>query len=259
MPAVALIESGHFLCPEGRVSSIDDCQSPTPPDSINSDSLYVFNVGFTAPNSLGSVFSMPVLLETNDAKTPRFVIQVRGSTCLRDMENPTCGTCGNGAIDAMEACDDGNLDNEDGCRNDCTQPICGDGVRDGLEACDDGNEDDTDGCLSDCTLPRCGDGIVQAMEACDDGNEDDTDTCLTSCVSARCGNGVIESGIEACDDANLIETDGCRNDCSLARCGDGIVHLGVEACDDGNQDGERHLSQRLHARPLWRWSHTGLR
>ena len=147
---------GPFSLCEGRVSSIDDCQSPTPPDSINSDSLYVFSVGFTAPNSLGSVFSMPVLLETNDAKTPRFVIQVRGSTCLRDMENPTCGTCGNGAIDAMEACDDGNLDNEDGCRNDCTQPICGDGVRDGLEACDDGNEDDTDGCLSDCTLPRCG-------------------------------------------------------------------------------------------------------
>lgn len=50
-------------------------------------------------------------------------------------------------IDAGEACDDGNTDENDGCRNDCTMNVCGDGVINVLtEACDDGNTDDTDGC-----------------------------------------------------------------------------------------------------------------
>jgi cysteine-rich repeat protein len=40
---------------------------------------------------------------------------------------------------------------------------CGDGVvQAGVEACDDGNAVDTDGCLSICALATCGDGVVQA-------------------------------------------------------------------------------------------------
>ena len=50
----------------------------------------------------------------------------------------------------VEACDDGNGDDLDGCRNDCTVAVCGDGVRRqdvaegqaGYEACDDGNRAD---------------------------------------------------------------------------------------------------------------------
>ena len=34
------------------------------------------------------------------------------------------------------------------------QPFCGDGIRDAAEACDDGNLDDGDGCDSECGLPN---------------------------------------------------------------------------------------------------------
>ena len=43
----------------------------------------------------------------------------------------------------------------------------------GVEACDDANEIEDDGCLSDCTLApvaTCGNGEVQEGEQCDDGN-----------------------------------------------------------------------------------------
>ncbi len=62
-------------------------------------------------------------------------------------------------------------------------PLCGDGIVDAGEACDDGNWADGDGCEADCTeTPAlCGDGVVQPGEGCDDGNLDDTDGCTTVC------------------------------------------------------------------------------
>ena len=56
--------------------------------------------------------------------------------------------CGNGSIEAGEACDDGNADNADACTNSCSTAVCGDAVtrtdllagEEGFEACDDGND-----------------------------------------------------------------------------------------------------------------------
>ncbi len=116
----------------------------------------------------------------------------------------------------------------------CVSPSCGDGVVQAGEACDDGNDDDTDGCLSTCALASCGDGFVHTgVEACDDGNDDDTDDCLSTCALASCGDGFVHAGVEACDDGNGDDTDDCLSSCALASCGDGFVHAGVEACDDG--------------------------
>ncbi len=45
--------------------------------------------------------------------------------------------CGNGVVDGDDSCDDGNLSNEDDCKNDCTWNYCGDGfVNAGVEVCD---------------------------------------------------------------------------------------------------------------------------
>ncbi len=69
-------------------------------------------------------------------------------------------TCGNGAPDTGEACDDGNLVNGDGCESDCRPTTwCGDGQVQTpnsfsqAEACDDGpaNGSAGSGCTTQCT------------------------------------------------------------------------------------------------------------
>ncbi len=155
--------------------------------------------------------------------------------------------CGDGVVDAGEACDDGVNNSDvtaDACRTDCTIASCGDGVVDAGEACDDGvnNSDVTaDACRTDCTIASCGDGVVDAGESCDDGvnNADDTPgACRTDCTGAGCGDGVIDAG-EACDDGvnNSDDiADACRTDCTIANCGDGVVDAG-ESCDAGALNG----------------------
>jgi cysteine-rich repeat protein len=116
-------------------------------------------------------------------------------------------------------------------------PVCGDGRVDAGEACDDGNDVEADACRSDCTAARCGDGVWWAgVEGCDDGNEVETDDCLSSCVVAFCGDGFVQAGVEGCDDGNGDGSDACLGDCQPATCGDGVVWVGVEQCDDADDD-----------------------
>jgi cysteine-rich repeat protein len=142
-------------------------------------------------------------------------------------------TCGNGAMDPGEECDDGNGASCDGCSGVCTldvAPVCGDGAVSSCgEECDDGNLLSGDGCDANCTRTRCGNGVVSGSEECDDGNVDSTDGCTSACT--LCGNGVITAP-EECDDANSDATDGCTNACS--RCGNGLLSP-LEECDDGNR------------------------
>lgn len=159
-----------------------------------------------------------------------------------------CTFCGDGVVQNGETCDDGNADNTDGCRNDCTQPVCGDGILDAGEQCD-GNAFPASapathgacrpaGGANACTF--CGDGTTQAGEACDDGNAVDADACRNNCSLPVCGDGVLDAG-ETCDGAafpaNAPANHGpCRpaggaNACTF--CGDGASQAG-EACDDGN-------------------------
>lgn len=71
-------------------------------------------------------------------------------------------TCGNGAPEGYETCDDQNDDPTDGCHNCKRLPICpqaggvcnafcGDGALSGGEQCDDGNLFPGDGCSATCT------------------------------------------------------------------------------------------------------------
>jgi cysteine-rich repeat protein len=59
--------------------------------------------------------------------------------------------------------------------------ICGNGVLEGIEECDDGNTMSGDGCDANCTRTRCGNGIVTAGEQCDDGNTIPGDGCSALC------------------------------------------------------------------------------
>jgi cysteine-rich repeat protein len=199
----------------------------------------------------------------------RFVALVPGALLAAACSTEDFAACGDGQVDGSEECDDGNKDDTDACKSDCTLPECGDGILQkgageecddanlddndsclnsckvarcgdgvlwaGVEPCDDGNDKDDDGCTTTCKLPSCGDGVVQAGEECDDGNVTDDDACTTQCTLPRCGDGVVQAG-EECDDANTSDADACVSGCKKARCGDGMVWAGVELCDDGNQD-----------------------
>jgi cysteine-rich repeat protein len=97
--------------------------------------------------------------------------------------------CGDGHVDAGEACDDGVLNGTYGrCAAGCGGVLrCGDGVKNGPEACDDGNVTPGDGCSATCTVevappaPACGDGHLDAGEGCDDGNTTPGDGCSATC------------------------------------------------------------------------------
>ncbi len=138
-------------------------------------------------------------------------------------------TCGDGAVQTGEACDDGNATNTDACIN-CVSATCGDGfVQASVEQCDNGaaNSNTTpNACRSNCTNPRCGDGVVDTGETCDDGNTVDTDSCKNDCsgpgnsggggggTTAVCGNGTLDSG-ETCDHGNTTPGYGCSATCTV--------------------------------------------
>ncbi|KYF92350.1 hypothetical protein BE20_11990 [Sorangium cellulosum] len=120
--------------------------------------------------------------------------------------------CGNGVVEGVEICDDGNTADGDGCSADCQ---CGDAVVDPAleEVCDDGNARDGDGCSADC---RCGNGVVDRVrgETCD------------------CGAGDVLPAEAQCRGAQNAASGGyCRDDCQV-HCGDGRV-AEEEACDPG--------------------------
>ena len=87
-------------------------------------------------------------------------------TCVNMIDG---GTCGDAVCDAGE--------NTLTCPVDCPE-ICGNGVMEGIEECDDGNTATGDGCSSICTLEiTCGNGVIEGAEACDDGNTIAGDGC----------------------------------------------------------------------------------
>ena len=176
--------------------------------------------------------------------------ETAGDNCENDC-TVTPPFCGDGSVNAPgETCelpgDPAGVHNN-ACRSDCT--VCGDGIQNGGEQCDDGNTDDADACKNDCTLPPapgCGDGTVIFPETCDPPGSSaggNGNLCRVDCTV--CGDTIVDGG-EACDDGNGINGDGCENDCSGTPlpppppppppppiCGDNILDPGEE-CDDGN-------------------------
>ena len=95
--------------------------------------------------------------------------------------------CGDGVVQAGEACDDGAKNGPARpCTGQCEQAVCGDGdvctTCQPAELCDDGNLDPDDGCGPDCTPTGCGDKVVDTGEECDDGNNMPNDGCSPMCL-----------------------------------------------------------------------------
>jgi len=164
--------------------------------------------------------------------------------------------CGDGIVDPGEECDDGNANNNDDCRNDCTIPLCGDGILDPGEECDDGNLEDGDGCSATCMLPMCGDGVVDPGEECDDGNTDNNDECRNDCTAPFCGDGIVDPG-EECDDGNLDDGDGCSSTCQVEAIGCRFTGgLNSTFADNTYQaGGQAGANTALPPQPSGEWTH----
>ena len=96
--------------------------------------------------------------------------------------------CWNDIQETWEQCDDGDLNNSDGCNSVCEiEPHeCWNNILEtwGSEQCDDDNLIDWDGCNSTCQLEPivCWDNVIEWAEQCDDGNEADLDGCSSTCT-----------------------------------------------------------------------------
>ena len=153
--------------------------------------------------------------------------------------------CGNGVIDAGEACDNGSANNTlaGPCLPWCQLGTCGDGIQEANEACDpsvgSGNNIPSK-CNTDCTVSVCGDGKPNkdAGEQCDNGvaNNNGSDctvgngSTIPGCQINICGDGYADihgANHEDCDGATQggagvpVQTATCTVACKTPTCGDG--------------------------------------
>ena len=93
---------------------------------------------------------------------------------------------------------------------------CGDQVVDvdavPPEDCDDGNLDDDDGCNSQCQVPICGNGIVEAPEECDDFNIDNNDDCSADCISQE----LVRLRLSGASQANTVFEGSCNGNSDVS-------------------------------------------
>lgn len=159
-------------------------------------------------------------------------------------------TCGDGFTDPVEACDDGDVSNNNACLTNCQLNVCGDGYifnsgPGADETCDDGSKNGyyENQCVPgpccnttcDGDGPHCGDSIVQRVDC----------TGYSPCTGGITGaNEICDKGTDNGKWLTLAEHNldaGCSSTCDdiAPYCGDGTLQSAYEICDDGgaNQDG----------------------
>lgn len=162
-----------------------------------------------------------------------------GTRCAAKQAICILDDCGDGRIQGEEICDDGNVEDGDGCNKICSsKEICGNGIVDVKEVCDWALDAR---CADDCrSTLLCGNGITNEGEACDDGAE--TLTCNDNCTRARNGDGIVnEAAGELCDGGVVggaspnCQSAACNANCRPAKHGDGIANPDAgEQCDGNN-------------------------
>lgn len=129
-----------------------------------------FDADYAVPS--GDDFYVSVL----DATTPRvepispLPVMTVASIMPAATNNGCAPVCGNGRVESGEACDDGNLSNDDACLNNCTLAVCGDANGNGTVTATDAKAvlNRAVGVSTLCAQSRCdvdGDSLVTASDA----------------------------------------------------------------------------------------------
>ncbi|MGB0589739.1 MAG: lamin tail domain-containing protein [Myxococcota bacterium] len=115
----------------------------------------------------------------------------------------------------------GNLGSPGVLNDACVTVSCGDGAIQPGEQCDDENGIEGDGCEPDCTLSvdSDGDAVFDAVDNCPflmnaDQLDSDGDQIGDPCDFSLCGNAEVEPG-ETCDDGGQTPGDGCSITCQV--------------------------------------------
>src|SRR3989339_1701033 len=197
----------------------DEFSNPT--KAINLNSSVSYDANNPAHRKLISIFESIYLQQINPGCT---------ENCLNLGSEPYQAVCGNSLVEVGEECDDGNVNNNDGCTDIClysgTTACFGDSVLDSGAIC-------------------CGNGTINFSEDCDDGNNASGDGCSAVCLNEgstasgfTCGNSLKELG-EDDDFGQLNQKFGLNNKClysgsnikssdRVAICGNGTIESGEE-------------------------------
>ena len=91
----------------------------------------------------------------------------------------------------------------------CAGDFCGNGVVEGVEVCDDGNQVNNDGCTTGCIESGCGDGDIDEDEHCDGDPGLAGVGCTTDCLydfsgvnQLYCNGSCTWAGAQDCDQAD---------------------------------------------------------
>jgi cysteine-rich repeat protein len=186
--------------------------------------------GSTLRSSTGS----NVLEYRDPAKPPLLAgIVTPAPTLLVDPSIAGCPVCGNAEIDDSETCDDGNLDDGDGCSSDCQNERCIDqtaGYPD-VALCDDGLTCTIDTCNTLLDGGTCQSVLAPDGSPCDDGVDCTVDACIDGeCVSIpdddACNDG------DPCSDSTCSAIEGCLDLPTTATCNDGLFCTVDDLCSD---------------------------
>lgn len=202
---------------------------------------------FTEQCDCGNAASAAYLLTENGDGTYSCGIALAEAKCpdsqyYNGEGNPNCVICDRCVVDTTKR-----------------KPFCGDGNTHYSEACDDGNLAENDDCLNDCTEARCGDGKVRSnpdneadKEACDAGGANGTYAggCSSDCKTVyTCGDGMIQnanctSKCSACN--SLPDSDPKKADCINTWCNNCVIVADAsEECDEGNDNGQPITYERF--------------
>ncbi|MBN2722979.1 MAG: DUF4215 domain-containing protein [Deltaproteobacteria bacterium] len=128
------------------------------------------------------------------------------TSCTPD-EVKVSTVCGDGKIQGLEQCDDGNLVSGDGCDVNCNIEY--------TEICNNNQDDDLNGFI-DCLDPQCAESEYCQGEICSNGYDDD-ENGLTDCNDPQCALSPWCVEPEDCTDGKDNDLDG-NTDCDDVLC-----------------------------------------